>query len=209
MFLLKIINKSSFHCNIITKNYIKHLLNKIKILELVEKETVSFYLNWWKTLIIIKYHAFSKKTSSFISYIYDWFYNSQKLINYIINIKLSSTNTFINVNTIKGNPRFFYSAGMFKYQKKQKIKQPKVIVTILRALLLKSRIFRIKPVALHFNNVFPNQQSYIFKRLKQKTFIKLITSYSYQPHNGCRLRKKKRIKVRTRTKKSKKEWLSG
>jgi hypothetical protein len=26
-------------------------------------------------------------------------------------------------------------------------------------------------------------------------------SYNYYPHNGCRLKKKKRIKIRTRTKK--------
>jgi len=35
------------------------------------------------------------------------FFNSQKLISYVININLSSTNTLINVNSIKGNPKFF------------------------------------------------------------------------------------------------------
>jgi ribosomal protein S11 len=112
------------------------------------------------------------------------------------------TNTLINVNDIKGNPKFFYSAGMFKLQKRQKIRQPKAIFTILRALLLKSKIFKTKPVAIHFNNLFFNYQSYILKKLKQKIFAKLIISYIYRPHNGCRLKKKKRIKIRTRSKRA-------
>ena len=122
------------------------------------------------------------------------FFNSQKLISYVININLSSTNTLINVNSIKGNPKFFYSAGMFSLQKNQKIRQPKAIITILRALLAKSKIFKVKPVAVHFNNVFFNHQSYIFKKLKQKIFMKLVTSYNFRSHNGCRLKKKSGLK---------------
>ena len=134
-------------------------------------------------------------------YIYFSFFNNQKLISYIISIKLFSTNTLINVNTIKGNPKFFYSAGMFNLQKTQKIRQPKAVITILRALLLKSKAFKTKPVAVHFNNLFFNHQSYIFKKLNQKIFTKLVISYVYRSHNGCRLKKKKRIKIRTRTRK--------
>jgi len=130
-----------------------------------------------------------------------FFLNKQKLINYIINVVLSPTNTLINVNNIKGNPKFFYSAGMFDLKKKQKVKQPKAIITILRALLSKLKIYKTTPVSLHFNNLFSAQQSYVFKRLKHKLFIKSIISYKYYPHNGCRLKKKKRIKLRTRTRK--------
>jgi len=90
---------------------------------------------------------------------------------------------------------------MFNLQKKQKIRQPKAMIVILRALLLKSKIFKTKPVAIHFNNLFFNYQSYIFKKLKRKIFIKLIVNYIFGSHNGCRLTKKKRIKIRTRTRK--------
>lgn len=141
------------------------------------------------------------KANYFVSYIDVSFFNNHKLISYILNINLSSTNTIINVNNIKGNPKFFYSAGMFSLQKKQKIRQPKAIITILRSLLLKSKIFKTKPVAVHFNNLFFNHQSHIFKKLKQKIFTKLFVSYLYRSHNGCRLKKKKRIKIRTRTRK--------
>lgn len=201
MFLLKIVNKSFFSPNLILQNYIAYLLHKIKILEFIKKETISFYLSWLIVFIYTKACALKNKTNYFISYLYTFFFNQQKLISYIINIDLSLTNTFINVNTIKGSPNSFFSAGMFNFQKKQKIKQPKAIITILKALLLKFKTYKFKPVALHFNNLFFKQQSYILKRLKQKVFIKLIMSYNYYPHNGCRLKKKKRIKIRTRTKK--------
>lgn len=114
-----------------------------------------------------------------------------------MSIHLSSTNTIINLNNIKGQPRFFYSAGMFQLQNKQKTRQPKAIITILQTLLLKSKIFKTKPVAIHFNKLFFNYQSYVFKKLKQKIFIKLVLNRNYQSHNGCRLKKKKRLKIRT------------
>ncbi len=201
MFLLKIVNKSFFSPNFILQNYITYLLHKTTIIEFIKKEVISFYLSWLIVSVYIKAQALKNKTNYFISYLYTFFFNRQKLISYIINIDLSLTNTFINVNTIKGSPKSFFSAGMFNFKKTQKITQPKAIITILKALLLKFKIYKIKPVALHFNNLFFKQQSYILKRLKQKVFIKLIMSYNYYPHNGCRLKKKKRIKIRTRAKK--------
>jgi small subunit ribosomal protein S11 len=169
----------------------------------------SFYASWLLFFIFTNLYKLKTKTNHFLSYIYISFFNHCKLISHVININLSSTNTIININNIKGNPKLFYSAGMFGLQKKQKTRQPKAIILILRALLLKSKIFKTKPVAVHFNNLFFNHQSYIFKKLKQKIFTKLVRSYSSFPHNGCRLRKKKRIKIRTRTRKLPKEWLSG
>lgn len=201
MFLLKIINKSFFPLNSILQNRIKCLFYKIKILEYIQKENSPFYSNWLLLVIYMKFYALKKRTSYFILSLYTFFFNRQKLINYVLSINLSSTNTFINANTIKGNPKSFFSAGMLNFQKKQKIKQPKAIITILRTLLSKLKIYKTKPVALHFNNLLSNHQSYILKRLKQKIFIKLVMSYNYLSHNGCRLRKKKRIKIRTRTRK--------
>ena len=151
--------------------------------------------------VYLKFCALKTTTNYFITSLYIYIFNRYKLISYIININLSLTNTFVNINNIKGNPKSFFSAGMFNFQKKQKIKQPKAVTTILKALLSKFKICKTKPVALHFNNLFFNQQSYILRRLKQKVFIKFVMSYNYFAHNGCRLKKKKRIKIRTRAKK--------
>jgi ribosomal protein S11 len=200
MLLLKIVNKSFFLHKLATYDYTKNLFRNIKILKFVKKESFSFFVRSLVLLIVANIYNLKMKTSYFISHIYFSCFNNQKLISYVININIFTTNTLINVNSIKGDPKIFYSAGMFKLQKKQKTRQPKAIFTILRALLLKSKNFKTKPVAVHFNNLFFNYQSYILKKLKQKIFAKLIISYIYRPHNGCRLRKKKRIKIRTRAK---------
>jgi len=200
--LLKIVNKSFFLHNLTTCNYTKNLFHSVEILKFGKEKTLSFYVRWLLLFVFSNSHNLKIKTNYFISYIYFSFLNSQKLISYVISVNSLPTNTLINVNDIKGNPKFFYSAGMFKLQKRQKIRQPKAIFTILRALLLKSKIFKTKPVAIHFNNLFFNYQSYILKKLKQKIFAKLIISYIYRPHNGCRLKKKKRIKIRTRSKRA-------
>jgi len=201
MLSLKIANKSSFSSNLINQNYFKHLFSKIKILKFIKKETFSFYLSWLILFTFTKLYHIKTKLNYFTSHILFSFFTHQKLISYVVNINLSLTNTLININDIKGNPKFFYSAGMFNLQKTQKVRQPKAIIIILKALLVKIKAFRTKPVALHFNNLFFNHQSYIYKKLNQKIFIKLVTSYNYHTHNGCRLKKKKRIKIRTRTKK--------
>ena len=209
MLLLKITKKSFSSCNAIAANYIKNLFYSIEVLEFVQREVFSYYLRWLLLFLFTKLHNIKVNTSYFISYLYFSFFKNQKLISYVIKVNLSSTNTLINVNNIKGNPRLFYSAGMCNLQKKQKTRQPKAIITILRALLLKTKLFKEKPVAVHFNNLFFNHQSYIFKKLKQKIFTKLVTSHMCYSHNGCRLKKKKRIKIRTRTRKLLKKWLSG
>ena len=205
MFLLKIANKFFFSYNVTICNYIEYLFNNIKTLKFVEKEIFSFYARLLFLFLLINLYHLKIKTNYFVTYMRICFFNNKKLISYIININLSSTNTLINVNNIKGSPKFFYSAGMFNLQKTQKTRQPKAIIIILRALLLRSKNFKTKPLALHFNNLFLNYQSYIFKKLKRKIFMKLIVSYIVGSHNGCRLKKKKRIKIRTRTKKLKKE----
>ena len=204
MFLLTIVNKLFFSPNFIFQNQLIYYSHKIKILEFTQKESFSFYFNWVMRLLCIRFYML-RKINYFILDIFIAMFNHQKLISYTININTSTTNTFININTIKGNPKSFISAGMLKLKKRQKTKQPKAVITILKALLSKFKIFKIKPVALHFNNLFFNQQSYVLKRLKQKIFIKIIITYNYFAHNGCRLKKKKRIKIRTRTKKLKKE----
>ena len=155
MFLLKIINKSSFSfsSNTTVKNYAQYLFHKFKVLKFLKKEVFSFYLSWLLLFILTKWYSIKIKSFYFILRFCFLLFNKQKLIRYIININLSLSNTFINMNNINGSPKWFYSAGMFNLQKKQKI------------------------------------------------FIKFVMNYSCSSHNGCRLKKKKRIKIRTRTKK--------
>jgi len=197
MLLLKIIHNLFSVRKVTAWNSVKYLTQIFNIISFIKKENFSFFIRWSLLFILMNLHNIKSKTNYFLLFIYLDFFNNQKLISYVLNITLSSTNTFVNVNSIKGIPKNFYSAGMFQLQKNQKIRQPKAMLTILRYLLLKLKIIKIKPMALHFNNFFYNQQSYIFKKLKQKIFTRLITNCNFQSHNGCRLRKKKRIKIRT------------
>jgi len=201
MFLLKIANRSLSSCDLSIYNYSKYIFHNIDILQFAKKRVFSFYLRWLFLFFIANLYNLKTKTNYFISYIYFSFLNKQKLISYIVSIKLLTTNTFVNVNNIKGNPKFFYSAGMLNLQKRQKIRQPKAAITLLRTLLLRSKPLKQKPVAVHFSNLFFNHQSYVFKKLSKKIFAKLAISNTSRPHNGCRLKKKKRIKIRTRARK--------
>lgn len=120
------------------------------------------------------------------------------LINYIINVTLSQTNTIVNVTDVAGNPKISISAGLVNLTKRQKKKQPMALVNIFKVLLLKVGFLRNTPVAIHFKNTKAFYQSFLIKALKDKLFIKSIQSYNLSPHNGCRPKKLKRIKRRTK-----------
>ncbi len=198
MLLLKITNKTRFAPNSAKRLYLEHLFQKTKILRFTKEEALYSYLSTLVTLNIINLYNIESKIDSFYLHLLSYFSNHQKPINYIINVKLSLTNTSINVNDIKGNPKIYYSAGMLDLKSKQKIKQPTALITIFKSILSKANFFKKKSLALHCNNTLSTHESFITKRLKQKVFIKTIKSYKYRPHNGCRLRKKKRIKIRTK-----------
>ena len=203
MFIVKIVNKSLILPKLTFYSYFNCLCYNIKLLKFIKKETFSFFVSWLFVVIFLNSYKLKTKINYFIKFIFISAYQNQKLINYILNVNQLKTNTLINLNDIKGNPKIFYSAGMLNLQKKQKIRQPKAAITILRQLVSKSKNLKQKPAVLQFNNMFLNYRSYIFKKLKQKIFIKLIVNYSSTAHNGCRLKKKKRVKIRTKTKKLK------
>lgn len=122
----------------------------------------------------------------------------ENLISYVINVNLSPTNTLVNVTDVNGNPKMSFSAGLIKLTKRQKKAQPMALINIFKVLLLKAKFLTNKPVALHFKNTKVFYESLIIKALKDKLFIKSIQSYNLSPHNGCRPKKLKRIKRRTK-----------
>jgi small subunit ribosomal protein S11 len=122
----------------------------------------------------------------------------ENVISYIININLSPTNTIISVTDIKGNPKISLSAGLINLTKRQKKTQPMALINIFKILLLKARFLKDNPIALHFKNTKPYYESLIIRVLKDKLYIKSIQSYNLSPHNGCRPKKIKRIKRRTK-----------
>jgi len=122
----------------------------------------------------------------------------QNVISYIINIVLSPTNTIVNVTDINGNVIVSISAGLINLTKFQKKSQPMALLNIFKILLSKSKFLQNKAVALHFKNVKRFHESFFITALKKKLFIKSFQSYNLTPHNGCRPKKIKRIKRRTK-----------
>ena len=122
----------------------------------------------------------------------------QNVISYIINTILSPTNTIVNVTDVNGNVIISISAGLIKLTKFQKKSQPMALLNIFKVLLSKAKFLQNKAVALHFKNVKRFHESFFITALKKKVFIKSFQSYNLTPHNGCRPKKIKRIKRRTK-----------
>lgn len=123
----------------------------------------------------------------------------KNLLHYIINIITTNTNTFINVTNVKGDPIIDLKAGSLNLRKRQKKTQPFALIKILKLLLLKSPFLHNKIVSIHFKNVKLYYESMIIQMLKEVLFIKSIKSYNLSPHNGCRPKKLKRFKKRTKS----------
>ena len=119
-------------------------------------------------------------------------------IRYIININLSPTNTLVNVSHVNGNSIISLSAGCADLTKRQKKVQPMALIKIFKVLLIKTSFLLNKPVALHFKNTRTFYESLIIRVLKDKLFIKSVQSYKLVPHNGCRPKKIRRVKRRTK-----------
>ena len=123
-------------------------------------------------------------------------YYKKSYVTHILNINLTNTNTLINITDIKGNVLLSYSSGFFQLKGKQKIKQPGALITVLKQLICYAQSLKKASLAVHFKNVRSNYESFVISILKQKFFIKTVRSYNFQPHNGCRPKKLKRIKGR-------------
>jgi len=124
--------------------------------------------------------------------------SNKNLIVYVINVVLSSTNSLVNVVDLEGNVLISISAGSLNLTKFQKKTQPMALLSIFKVLLLKAKFLKNRPIALHFKNVKRFHESFFINILKTKLFIQSFQSYNLVPHNGCRPKKIKKIKIRTK-----------
>jgi ribosomal protein S11 len=122
------------------------------------------------------------------------FFKPKNLIKYIISINLLEKNTFLNVTDIRGNLKFFRSAGFVELKGKRKIKQPLALNNLINSLKNKANFLYNKPVALHLTNVNFFSYKYIVSKLEIFFFIIFIQVFDSKPHNGCRPKKIKRKK---------------
>ena len=154
---------------------------------------------------IIKLLNFLKKNKSYKSKLstngkfnFKSLKGNQNLISYVINVVLSPTNSFVSVVDLNGNVLITISAGSLNLTKFQKKTQPIALLSVFKSLFSKAKYLKNFPVALHFKNVKRFHELFFITALKNKIFVKSFQSYNLQPHNGCRPKKIKRIKRRTK-----------
>jgi ribosomal protein S11 len=124
---------------------------------------------------------------------------------YVIQISILKKNTIIQVTDTKGQLKLFCSASFsLKLSGKQKMMQPKVLISLLKYFLNKTYFLKNKLTALHVKYISKNLLKLIIKRLKKKINIQTINYSNFFPHNGCRPKKIKRLKHKRKNKKTKK-----
>jgi ribosomal protein S11 len=158
--------------------YIKKIDTKVSVLNKINEK------NKTKNLNLVYNNSFPDKPKI--------------LIKYIISINLLEKNTFINVTDIKGKLRFFRSAGFVELKGKRKIKQPLALNSLINSLKSDAKFLYGDPVALHLTNVNSFSYNYVLSKLEEKFFITFIRVFNSTPHNGCRPRKIKRGKKRSK-----------
>ena len=123
---------------------------------------------------------------------------NQNVIAYVINVIFSPTNTIINLTDVKGNNLITISEKSVNFSKDSKNFQLISAIKMFQKLLTKANFVKNKAVALNFRNTKRYQESFCIKLLQTKVFIKSIQNYTFVPHNGCRPKKLKRVKLRTK-----------
>lgn len=122
---------------------------------------------------------------------------SVKSISYIIGVHIYKTNIVIYLSTIKGEIKFFYTAGSLNLKKNQKKKKVVVLTKLLKVLLLNVNFITQKDViALHLQNFSEGLVKVIYSFLIKHYNLEVVQVNNNQPHNGCRPRKLKRKKRR-------------
>ena len=97
-----------------------------------------------------------------------------------------------------GKPLISLSGGSINLKKRQKKLQPLALINLLKSLILIANFTQDKSIAIHFKNVKSYYESLVIDLLKKIIFIKSIKSSNLQPHNGCRPKKLKKFKRRTK-----------
>ena len=171
------------------KKYINKLNQQIIKLESVKEKN---YKSLNSVLLATNFKMLPKKSS---------------LVTYIINISFLRTNVTLQVMDVTGKLKFFCSAGSVNFKGKQKRARLLVLNRLINFFISRVKFLKGKPIGLHLKNV-GNTKFLIIRKLKHKFFIKIIKTFELFPHNGCRKKKLRRKRIRSKRKKMEK-WLSG
>lgn len=161
----------------IKKQHLKKIQNQVYLLDQLKK------VNYKK----VGLKSSSKLTKSL----------NTNFVMYIIEISFSKKNTLLHISDSAGNVQFFYSAGSFQQKGKAKAVRFIVLKRFYRLLVSKLRFLKNVPVAIHLKNIDSNA-FWFLKKLKKRLFVMLVKQFNQFPYNGCRKKKFRRKKFKTR-----------
>jgi ribosomal protein S11 len=120
-------------------------------------------------------------------------------VTYILEISFSKKNTLFHLSDYSGNIKFFYSAGFAGLTGKGKTWRAPILRKFYKLLLSKLKFVRKVPLAVYFKNTGSNRNlSWFIRKLKKKFLITIIQSSDNCPYNGCRNKKVRRKKFKSR-----------
>jgi ribosomal protein S11 len=190
MLLLYNFQKKNLSFNKTLKNYIKKLNKKIIILKQIQKKQKLKKLQ----VLLLKNRKYLK----------NYFQKSIRNIKYIVVISVLKSNTFVHLTDVKGNLKLLISAGTANLSgKRQKSKLELALSRVLTVLTTKTQYLTNQSILVHIKNA-PLIKSksyirYIIGNILEKRFnIVHFVNSTLLPHNGCRPKKIKRGKKRSR-----------
>ena len=124
-----------------------------------------------------------------------------RFVYFIISIKFSAVNTFFHFSDSSGRIIKFYSAGNVGFSGKAKRRRRLVLDEIIKLFFSQFLSIHSYPVALHLTNV-RGFKRYIIRLLKTRLIIRVLRIFDTIAFNGCRKRKVRRKKIRTKAKKN-------
>lgn len=175
--------------NISLNRFLKDFSSKKKYLKIVNNHVSSLFNLKQKGYKLLNKYSLSALTNDSSV--------SEQIVMYIIDITFSRSNTFLHVMDSTGQLKFFASAGHFNYKGKNKKFRLNVLKSIYKILLTKLKYLKGKPIALHLKNVGSNK-FWIIKKLKTKFFLKTVKVFNSFPFNGCRNKKIRRKKIKSK-----------
>ena len=169
-------------------DYFILIFKKSKSIKKIFLKNKYFYLN---NIILIK--KFIKIL--FIKYEQNYIYNFEQINRNLLKnnktivwINIFNSNIITNITDTKGNIKYTTSTSMQGFKGYSKIQYQALKVLIKK---IKLKLFNIKNITVHINGFLKNRKL-VTKNLKYHLNINTIKYKNYQPHNGCRAKKKKR-----------------
>jgi hypothetical protein len=161
------------------KTYLKTLQTKLEDLRKIQKD--------YRSLNSQLLDRFFKVGSSYL--LPKRRFDDNIVVMYVITLTCTRSNFYLNISDSQGKLKLSISSGnLFTSPTKKNKKLNALAHKFLLKLIFKQRYLLGKPIALHLRNKTYIPRNFV-RKLKRKSFLKVITFSHKAPFNGCRKKK--------------------